>query len=230
MLHPLHTFAIAAACFLVGHAAILAAFAALGLVDLRARAPGRGALRYLVEFVATEALMLTAALELGLVRLAPFSAAGTAVTLAAGFVWWELWFYLGHRLMHTRALYPIHRPHHASSGLHPSLCFGAAETVALSSGFYLPLALASRGFGAVSVETLALVFAGAYALNVVSHLDAGRLAATRWRFLLGSPRRHARHHAGARGNYGLNSACFDRLFGTALGAPPQEPLGTFNAS
>lgn len=227
---PLYTFALAVVCFLLGHAVILGAFALAGLVDLRARAPGRGALRYLVEFVAAEALMLTAAIELGVVRLSRFSAVGTLVTLAAGFAWWELWFYLGHRLMHTRALYAIHRPHHASAGLHPSLCFGALETVALSSGFYLPLALASHRFGAVSVETLALVFAGAYALNVVSHLDVARLAATRWRFMLGPARRHARHHAGARGDYGLNSACFDRLFGTALAAPRQDPVGTLSAS
>ncbi|MDO9021672.1 MAG: sterol desaturase family protein [Deltaproteobacteria bacterium] len=227
---PLHLYPMVFACFLGGHLLILGAVTVLHRAFTgaapRLRADARG-LRYLLEFVGAEALMLTAALQLGVVRLAPFSAPRTLATLALGFVWWEFWFYFGHRLLHTRWLYPLHRPHHATPGVHPSLAFGALETVALSSGFYLPLALASHRFHAVSVETLALVFSLAYALNVVSHLDAARLAprlaATPWRHLLGSPRRHAQHHAGRRGNYGLNSPWPDRLFGTALDAPGSVP-------
>ncbi len=204
-----HLFALVLAAFVGGHVVVLGAFAALGLVGPRARPDARG-LRYAAEFVGAEALMLTAALRLGVVRLAEFSAPRTLAALAVGFVWWEAWFYLGHRLLHTRALYALHRPHHASPGLHPSLSFGALETVALSAGFYVPLALASHLFGAVSVATLALVFAGAYALNVASHLEPRR------GFLRGSARRHAQHHAGRRGNYGLNTPWLDRLFGTEL--------------
>ncbi|MDB4929541.1 MAG: sterol desaturase [Myxococcaceae bacterium] len=210
----LHLFALTAAAFVGGHVVILGAGAALGLVRPRAR-PGARDLRYAAEFVGAEALMLAAALRLGVVRLDDFSAPRTLATLAAGFVWWEAWFYLGHRALHTRWLYAIHRPHHASPGVHPSLCFSALETVALSAGFYVPLALASRLFHAVSAATLALVFAGAYALNVASHLDA-RPVAARWRLPLGPARRHAEHHAGRRGNYGLNTPWLDRLFGTEL--------------
>ena len=143
-----------------------------------------------------------------------FAAPRTLVTLAVGFVWWEVWFYLGHRLLHTRWLYPLHRPHHATRGLHPSLSFSAGETVVLSSGFYIPLALASQLYEGVSAETLALVFSGAYVLNVLSHLDVGAFEGTAVGPLLGSARRHARHHAGRRGNYGLNSAWLDRACGT----------------
>ncbi len=211
MSSPLHLFAFAFGCFLAGHLVVLGAFV-VARAPTRVRFDPKG-LRYLVEFVGAEALMLTAVLSLGVVRLSAFSTSRTAVTLAVGLVWWEVWFYAGHRLLHTRALYRFHRPHHASTGLHPSLCFGAVETVVLSSGFYVPLALASHLFGAVSVETLVFVFAGAYALNVVSHLDAP--AGGRWRRVLSSAR-HALHHAGRRGNYGLNSPWLDRLCGTEV--------------
>lgn len=212
MLSLLPLFALAFGCFLAGHLVILGAFAALRRAPLRVRVDAAG-LRYLVEFVGAEALMLTAALGLGVVRLSAFSAPRTLVTLAVGFVWWEAWFYFGHRLLHTRWLYRFHRPHHASRGLHPSLCFGGVETVVLSSGFYVPLAVASHVFRAVSVETLVLVFAGAYALNVVSHLEGS--VSGRWRRVLSSAR-HALHHAGRRGNYGLNSPWLDRIFGTEV--------------
>jgi lathosterol oxidase len=163
---PLQLFALTLGCFAGLHAAVLAALAALG------RATGRGAprlrvdrrgLRYACEFVGAEALLLTAAIHLRVVALAPFSAPRTVAALAAALVWWEAWFYLGHRLLHTRLLFPLHRPHHAAPGLHPSLCFSAGETALLSAGFYVPLAAASHLCAAVSVPTLALTFAAAYA-------------------------------------------------------------------
>lgn len=213
---PGRLFALTLACFVGGHLGLLAVFRALRMVAApRWRADASG-LRYVAEFVLSEALMLTAALSSGVVRLSAFSAPRTLVTLALGFLWWEAWFYLGHRLLHTRWLYPLHRPHHATPGLHPSLCFSAGETVILSSGFYLPLSLASHLYDGVSVTTLALVFSGAYALNVLSHLDAEALGASRWRAVSGSARRHAQHHAGRRGNYGLNSPWLDRVFGTEV--------------
>lgn len=179
--------------------------------------------RYALEFVGTEALMLTAALELGVIRLSRFSLAGTLVTLLAGYLAWEIWFYVGHRLLHTRLLYPLHRPHHAEEGLHGSLCFSAGETMLLSSGYYLPLSIASRVSEGVSLATLVLAFSIAHVLNVVSHLDfdlfGARFEASPLRHVLNSTRYHALHHAGRRGNYGLNAPWLDRLFGTEVAAP-----------
>lgn len=219
----LRLFALTFACFAFWHALVLALAGVVGRAFGRA-APRlrleRAGLRYALEFVATEALLLTAALRLGVVTLAPWSAPRALALLAAAFAWWEAWFYLGHRLLHTRALYPLHRPHHALAGVHPSLCFSAGETALLSAGFYVPLALASRGFGAVSAPSLALTFGLAYALNALQHLDGELFGEGHdrgpLRHALNSARYHARHHAGGRGNYGLVTPWLDRLFGTEI--------------
>ncbi len=221
----LRDLALVACCFLGGHLVVLAVFSLLGAAarrgPLRARLDRSGA-RYLAEFVLAESLMLTAALHLGVVRLSAFSAPRTLAAMALGLVWWEAWFYAGHRVMHTKWLYAIHRAHHAETGVHPSLCFSAAETAALSSGFYAPLAFASHLFHAVSVATLVATFTVAYALNLVSHLDydlfGERFEESPWRYVLNSTRYHAQHHAGRRGNYGLVTPWLDRIFGTELNA------------
>jgi lathosterol oxidase len=208
------------ACFLVGHLVILGLFARIPGAGVRLRWSRLRSSRYLFEFVGTEACMLTAVLSLGLVRIAAPSIGKTALVLSIGLAWWELWFYVGHRLLHTRLLYRFHRPHHAAVGVHPSLSFGAFETALLSSGFYAPLIVASRAFDAVSAPTLVIAFAGAYALNVLSHVESAPLsdwiARSPLRHVLNPPRYHAQHHARARGNYGLNAPWFDRLFGTEL--------------
>lgn len=221
---PVFTFALVFGCLLGGHALVLAGFAVLrgrwGSASRRRRGALLASTRYAAEFVGTEALMLTGALELGVIRLSRFSLTGTLVTLFTGFVAWEIWFYVGHRLLHTRLLYPLHRRHHAEEGLHASLCFTAGETMLLSSGYYVPLAIASHVGQAVSVTTLVLSFSIAHVLNVVSHLDfdlfGARFEASPFRHVLNSTRYHALHHAGRRGNYGLNAPWLDRLFGTEV--------------
>jgi Delta7-sterol 5-desaturase len=225
MIAWLRDLALTSCCFLGGHLVVLAAFLLLGALarrgTLNVRFDRSGA-RRLAEFVLAESLMLTAALHLGVVQLSAFSAPRTLAAMALGLLWWEAWFYAGHRAMHTRWLYTIHRAHHAEAGVHPSLCFSAAETVVLSSGFYVPLAFASHLFHAVSIVTLVAVFTAAYALNLVSHLDydlfGARFEEGPLRHLVNSTRYHALHHAGRRGNYGLVTPWLDRLCGTDLTA------------
>lgn len=214
-------YALTLVAFCAMHAAVLAVFSvalrAAGRATLSLRLDRTGA-RWALEFVATEALMLTAALHLRVVTLSPWSLGRSLAVLAAATLWWEAWFYLGHRLLHARWLYAWHRPHHADRGVHPSLCFSAGETALLSSGFYAPLAVSSHALHAVSAPTLAMTFAVAYALNVSQHLDAreGALDRAPLRHLLNSARYHARHHARSRGNYGLVTPWLDRLFATEL--------------
>lgn len=175
-------------------------------------------MRFALEFIAGEALMLTLALSSGALRLAPFSLLETALTLSASVVWWELWFYAGHRLLHTRWLFRFHRRHHDDTRVHASLAFSVVETALLSSGFYAPLALASHVFDAVSIPTLAIALGGAYLLNVLAHSEAhalsARMDATLVRHVFNSPRYHAQHHAWAGANFALNAPWFDRMFRT----------------
>lgn len=225
LFHALVLSACLFASFVFGHALVLAFFRAQEPRERR-QALRLTSWRHAVGFVGAEALMLTLVLSAGLVRLAPFSLAKSALTLAAGIAWWELQFYFCHRLLHTRLLFRFHRSHHEETRVHPSLTFSAVETVLLSSGFYLPLALASHAFQAVSIPTLVAVLGGAYVLNVLSHLEGERLSdhveASFVRHVLNAPRYHARHHSGASGNFGLNAPWFDRLFRTELGHSARE--------
>lgn len=217
--------------FAAMHAVVLAALTAL----LRWRGaagpdltPGRAGLVRALEFVAAESALLTLALASGLVPLAPFALLPALVVPAVSLIWWEVWFYAGHRLLHTRWLYRWHHPHHAEHGVHPSLAFGAGETALLSAGFYLPLAVAARLPGGVSAVTLALTFTAAYVLNVLSHLGPGALGERGEAMLahLGcAPRYHAAHHRLGRGNYGLVTPWLDVLCGTKVRdeEAPQAP-------
>lgn len=204
------------AVFVAGHLAIYGLFAfsrAAGATPI-----GLGSLRHAVGFVVAEATMLTLALESGALRLAPFSLTKTVLALSASVVWWELWFYLGHRGLHSPVLYRFHRAHHEELRVHRSLAFGVVETAFLSSGFYLPLALASHAFAAVSVPTLVIALGGAYVLNVLSHLEGDTLSEgmerSALRHVFNAPRYHARHHRDGCVNFGLNAPWFDRMFGT----------------
>lgn len=216
-------FSLALPAFASMHAVVLALL--LHLVDgrggraRRLRVDLRG-LCLSAQFVATEALMLACCVGSGLVVLSPPSLTQLVVVPAISLLFWEGWFYAAHRLMHTRALYSLHRMHHAHRGLHPSLAFGAGETVLLSAGFYLPLVVAPRLGGSVSVATLAVTFTVAYALNVLSHLDNNLLGERHddgaARHLLNSARYHAVHHRVGIGNFGLVTPWFDALFGTRI--------------
>ncbi len=204
------------ACFLGGHVAILS-LARAGRRDPTLASPP-ASLRYALEFIAGETLMLSLVLMTGLVRLAPFSLEKSLLVLVASVAWWEFYFYLGHRLLHTRWLFRFHRSHHEETRVHASLTFGLVETVLLSSGFYLPLAVGSHAFGAVSIPTLVIALGGAYVLNVLSHLQWDGLSTAMEggavRHVFNSPRYHAFHHARGAGNFGLNAPWFDRLFRT----------------
>ncbi len=136
------------------------------------------------------------------------------------FVWYEIWFYVTHRALHSKRLYFLHAQHHVAKVTHPltSLSFGVIERAILQSGALLFV----FGVGAVwpvSLKVIAGYFLLNYLLNVVGHLNVelfppwfGHSALGR---VLYSVSFHAMHHARYTGHYGLFTVVLDRAFGTA---------------
>ena len=154
-------------------------------------------------------------------RMAPFSLQASLLTFAWLFVGFEVWFYVSHRLLHTRLLYPLHAQHHVAQVTQPltSLSFSIAERVILLGGNFGLLVLAME----FMPVTLAGVFGYIlfnYTFNVVGHGN------TEWlptRFVSSwagrvffTPTFHALHHARYQGHYGLYTVLLDRWLGTAF--------------
>ena len=156
----------------------------------------------------------------GLARLdeGPASPARVIAWVAAGLFVNDAWFYGWHRLLHHPKLFRhIHAVHHGSIDVNPftSYSFHAAEAVLLGlwvvpAAVFLPVPVASLG----ALQVIGL------ANNVMAHLGYELLP----RWLLRVPIRrwnntstfHSLHHNLSRGNYGLHTRLWDRVFGTEL--------------
>lgn len=125
--------------------------------------------------------------------------------LAAHILGYDIWFYVSHRLLHTSALYWIHKVHHENRipTFFDTYHDHWFESPFQSLGFFAPFLL--TGFDPLQV-TLALVFINAR--GMLQHDERGA-------WLVG--RHHLNHHLDGRGNYGM--VWIDRLCGTCL--PPK---------
>lgn len=155
------------------------------------------------------------------VHFGDMTLARTAGTFAVMFVWFEVWFYVTHRLMHLRPLFFLHRQHHVAHVVDPltSMSFGLPERAVLLGGGLGFAVLASRVVP-LSQAGLALYFFTNYVLNVFGHTNVESLPAGYPRHwlarLLNSSTYHAMHHARSLGHYGLFTPWLDRLFGTGF--------------
>lgn len=150
--------------------------------------------------------------------LGAWGPAGAVVGLLGLIVFNDLWFYAVHRLLHTRWLFKVvHSVHHRSVEVNPfsSYSFHVVEAllitcwvipVVLLLPIPLPVIMAAQVIGLLN--------------NVMAHLGHEllphwwtRAPILRWS---NTATFHALHHERFKGNYGLFSRVWDRLFGTEL--------------
>jgi len=143
-------------------------------------------------------------------------------------VWWEFaallilffghdaYFYAAHRLMHAPALYErVHKIHHLSTNPTPlsSFSFHPTEAFIELAGVIVLVCLVPISAPMVVAFSLISVI-----YNVIGHL--GVEIYPRWWLthpvfgLLNSATVHNHHHRTFRGNYGLYTLIWDRVFGT----------------
>lgn len=138
------------------------------------------------------------------------------LSLPALLLWHDFYFYVTHRLLHTRWLFRhVHGVHHRSRNPSPFAAYAFHPVEALVNGLVTPLALL-----AVPVHGLVLL---AFALHQIVRNAHGHLSvetmpqgfARHWfwgRFT--TTTHHHLHHETAQGNYGLWFTWWDRVFGT----------------
>jgi sterol desaturase/sphingolipid hydroxylase (fatty acid hydroxylase superfamily) len=166
-----------------------------------------------------DAVAVTALVYASLLTPVPATWGNTIVTFMLMFVLFEIWFYVTHRAMHTRALFFIHRQHHVAQVTDPmtSLSFSLLERLVLLTGALGAAIMLSWTIG-ISVAGLAAYGLANYALNVLGHSNVevfpGWFARSRLGRWLVTPTYHALHHARYRGHYGLFTSVLDRMFGS----------------
>jgi sterol desaturase/sphingolipid hydroxylase (fatty acid hydroxylase superfamily) len=189
----------------------------------RALAPGqlRSEARAAIGVVLADALLVSAFRAAYESRMAPFSVGATLLTFAWMFVGFEVWFYVTHRLLHTRALYRLHARHHVAQVTDPltSLSFSMAERLVLMGGGFGMVILAMEFMPVTRVGVMAYVLTN-YALNVFGHGNTEWLPERFVRSWAGrlffTPTFHALHHARYQGHYGLFTPILDRWLGTTF--------------
>lgn len=154
-------------------------------------------------------------------RMVPFSVPVALLSYAWMFVGFEVWFYVSHRLLHSKALYRFHAQHHVAQVTDPltSLSFSLVERLVLMGGG-LGLVLAAMEFMPITQAGLMAYILTNYVLNVVGHGNTEwlpqRFVSSWLGRLFFTPTFHALHHARYQGHYGLFTVVLDRWFGTAF--------------
>lgn len=143
---------------------------------------------------------------------------GAAAMLVGLIVFNDLWFYTIHRALHTPWLFKhVHSVHHRSVDVNPfsSYSFHVVEG-ALLGGWIIPAAL----FVPLPMPVLVAAHVVGTTNNLMAHLGYELLPVwwTRAPLLRWSNTAtfHSLHHTQYKGNYGLFTRLWDRLFGTEL--------------
>lgn len=178
-------------------------------------------LRAALPVIVLDAAAITAVGVLGLLPVASPTLFNTLAGFVLMFVWFEVWFYAAHRLMHQPRFYWIHRQHHVAKVVDPlsSLSFSLVERAILLVGA-LGFAIAITHLMPISAAGLSAYALVNYLLNVVGHSNVEIFPAWFVESRLGryivTPTFHALHHARYRGHYGLFTSVLDRAFNSVF--------------
>ena len=165
--------------------------------------------------VTTLCIALGFALQRADVGIAPLPSSWWSVLLMAGLgiLLLDAWFYAVHRLLHTKALYRFHRPHHRN--ITPTVWSNDAThwvDTAMTHSFYalLPVLLP------VPIASVILVRLFDQITAIIGHSGyehfAGPTMRKPWPGICTVY--HDLHHSAFRYNYGNFFSVWDRLFGT----------------
>jgi Delta7-sterol 5-desaturase len=172
-----------------------------------------------IHVLLLDAAAITSVIYAGWLRHSPSTVANTIVTFLLMFALFEVWFYVTHRAMHTKALFFLHRQHHVAQVTDPltSLSFSLIERAILLIGALGAAILLSWTIG-ISVAGMWTYAIANYALNVLGHSNVEVFPAWFTKSRLGrwlvTPTYHALHHARYGGHYGLFTSVLDRAFGS----------------
>lgn len=171
--------------------------------------------------VLVDSLVFTVVHHLGPIRFGTNELPSVALSFVGIFVWFELEYFVLHRLLHTRALYGLHRRHHEATVTHPltGFVFSGAERLLQTAVGFGGVALASR-LMPISPVALEAYLVLSYLLNGLAHANVELFPEGWARSAPGqvfiSATFHALHHARFKGHYGLYTTVLDRLCGTVF--------------
>ena len=131
-------------------------------------------------------------------------------------LWHDLYFYLTHRLLHTRWLFRrVHGVHHRSRNPSPWAAYAFHPLEALINAMVTPIALlvAPLHVSVLLAFTVHQIVRNAHGHAAVETMPAGFVGHWFWgRFT--TTTHHHLHHETAKGNYGLWFTWWDRWMGT----------------
>lgn len=147
-------------------------------------------------------------------------------TFIVSFFWFEIWFYISHRTLHSPRLFFIHRQHHVAKVTSPfsALSFSIVERLILLTGGIGFMFLLSFFFP-LSALGLALYLVFNYLLNLIAHSNVeffpSRWLNSPWGRFFNAPTYHALHHARNKGHFGLFTPFLDQIFQTRFQDYPE---------
>ena len=170
-----------------------------------------------VRFILLLTTCATPFLALGWIRFGAEGPAAIALTFAAIWTGFEIYYYCLHRALHSRALYRFHAYHHESRVT--TAWTGQSLSVVESLGWIAGLLVIPALLSAVAPLSWAgfvVYFAANTFVNVAGHanfeLNPISTRAATW--LMHPWVYHSLHHARFKNHYSFASSFMDRLFGT----------------